>query len=62
MDSVTRFLEGELKLRVNREKSAGAPVGDRKFLGHRILLNGKLGISPKRLDRAVDKIRQITRT
>lgn len=61
MESVTRFLEGKLKLRVNREKSAVAPVGERKFLGHRLLLNGKLGISPKSVKRAKDKIRQITR-
>lgn len=61
MESVSRFLEEKLKLRVNREKSAVAPVGERKFLGHRILLNGKLGISPKSVARAKDKIRQITR-
>jgi RNA-directed DNA polymerase len=61
MESVTRFLEERLKLRVNREKSAVAPVGERKFLGHRLLLNGKLGISPKSVDRAKEKIRQITR-
>ena len=61
MDSVTRFLEGTLKLRVNRDKSAVAPVGERKFLGHRLLLNGKLGISPKSVKRAKEKIRQITR-
>jgi RNA-directed DNA polymerase len=61
MESVIRFLEGKLQLRVNREKSAVAPVGDRKFLGHRLLLNGKLGISPKSLNRAKEKIRQITR-
>jgi RNA-directed DNA polymerase len=61
MESVTRFLEGTLRLRVNRAKSAVAPVGERKFLGHRLLLNGKLGISPKSIDRAKEKIRQITR-
>ena len=61
MDSVTRFLEGKLKLRVNRDKSAVAPVGERKFLGHRLLLNGKLGISPKSVTRATEKIKQITR-
>jgi RNA-directed DNA polymerase len=61
MDSVTQFLEGKLKLRVNREKSAVAPVGERKFLGHRLLLNGKLGISPKSIHRAKERIRQITR-
>lgn len=61
MQSVVRFLEGKLRLRVNREKSAVAPVGERKFLGHRLLLNGKLGIAPKSLKRAKEKIRQITR-
>lgn len=61
MESVTRFLEGKLKLRVNRSKSAVAPVGERKFLGHRLLLNGKLGISPQSVDRAKDKVRKITR-
>jgi RNA-directed DNA polymerase len=61
MQSVVRFLEGKLKLRVNREKSAVAPVGERKFLGHRLLLNGKLGISPQSVQRAQEKIRQITR-
>ena len=61
MASVTRFLEEKLKLRVNREKSAVAAVGERKFLGHRLLLNGKLGIAPKSVKRAKEKIRQITR-
>jgi RNA-directed DNA polymerase len=60
MGSVVRFLEEKLRLRVNRDKSAVAPVGERKFLGHRLLLNGKLGISPKSLQRAKEKIRQIT--
>jgi len=61
MESVTWFLEKKLRLRVNRDKSAVAPVGERKFLGHRLLLNGKLGISPKSIQRAKEKIRQITR-
>lgn len=61
MESATQFLEQKLKLRVNREKSAVAPVGERKFLGHRLLLNGKLGISSKSVDRAKEKIRKITR-
>ena len=30
MESVTRFLEEKLKLRVNRDKRAVAPVGERK--------------------------------
>ena len=38
-----------------------AAVGERKFPGHRLLLNGKLGFSPKSVERAREKIRQITR-
>jgi RNA-directed DNA polymerase len=60
MESVTGFLEEKLKLRVNREKSAVAPVGERKFLGYRLLLNGKLGISPKSVKRAKERIKEIT--
>ena len=61
MESVVRFLQEKLRLRVNREKSAVAPVGKRKFLGHRLLLNGKLGIAPKSIQRAKEKVQRITR-
>lgn len=59
--SVTQFLEGVLRLRVNREKSAVAFIEERKFLGYRLLSGGRLGIAPKSLDRARERIRQITR-
>jgi RNA-directed DNA polymerase len=59
--SVTTFLEQKLKLRVNREKSAVAFVLERKFLGHRLLPGGKLGIAPQSLERARGRVRQITR-
>lgn len=59
--SVTLFLEGRLKLRVNRTKSAVASVAERKFLGHRLLTDGTLIIAPQSLDRARDRIRDITR-
>ena len=59
--SVTQYLEGELRLRVNREKSAVAHVEERKFLGYRLLRGGRLGLAPKSLERAQDRIRQITR-
>jgi RNA-directed DNA polymerase len=61
MASVSRFLEDVLHLRVNREKSAVAHVEERKFLGHRLLGGGKLGIAPASLERAKERIRQITR-
>ena len=55
MVSVVQFLEQNLRLRVNRKKSAVAPIQERKFLGYRLLLNGKMGIAPKSLERAKDK-------
>ncbi len=58
--SVTQFLEGVLRLRVNQEKSAVAPSEERKFLGHRLLRGGTLGIAPKSLERAKARIREIT--
>lgn len=61
LSSVTEFLEKKLRLRVNREKSAVAPVRERKFLGHRLLPGGGLGIAPQSLERARGRVRQITR-
>ena len=61
MASVTSFLERRLKLRVNRQKSAVAWVGERQFLGHRLGKDGNLGIGRKSLTRAKDKLRDITR-
>lgn len=59
--SITQFLETKLRLRVNREKSAAAHVSERKFLGHRLLPGGRLGMAPKSLDRAKQKVRELTR-
>lgn len=61
MASVTSFLETRLKLKVNRQKSAVAPVGERQFLGHRLGKGGKLGIGRKSLARARNRLRTITR-
>ena len=61
MASVAEFLEGRLHLRVNRDKSAVAPVGERKFLGHRLLRSGRLGIAPESLDRVKHRLRRITK-
>jgi RNA-directed DNA polymerase len=61
MASVTSFLEDRLRLKVNRQKSAVAPVGERQFLGHRLGKGGTLGIGRKSLARAKDRLREITR-
>jgi len=61
MQSITRFLETKLRLRVNQTKSAVAHLQERKFLGYRLLTGGRLGIAPASLKRVKDRIRQITR-
>jgi len=61
MASMIRFLEGKLKLRVNRDKSTVAHVQERKFLGYRLLAGGRLVIAPKSLQRVKRQIREITR-
>jgi RNA-directed DNA polymerase len=61
MASVTWFLENRLRLKVNRQKSAVAAVGERQFLGHRLSKRGTLSIGRKSLARAKDRLREITR-
>lgn len=60
MDSVTRYLEGRLKLKVNLDKSAVALVHQRKFLGYRLFGDGSLGIAPESLARLKSKLRHLT--
>ena len=57
--SVTRFLGKRLRLKVNTAKSAVASTPERSFLGYRLLSGGRLGIAPKSLKRAKDRIRGI---
>lgn len=59
--STTQFLEEKLRLRVNCQKSAAAPVVERKFLGYRLLGDGMLTVAPQSLDRMKDRVRAITR-
>jgi RNA-directed DNA polymerase len=62
-ESVTRWLERKLRLKINPLKSAVARSGQRKFLGQRIQLAGHkatLGIHPQSVRRAKARIRQIT--
>lgn len=49
MGSLTRFLEGKLRLRVNQAKRAVAHVQGRKFLGYRLRREGRFGYSPGQL-------------
>jgi len=60
MTSVSEFLEERLKLKVNRQKSAVGHVSERKFLGHRLLSGGDLGVAPQSQERLKDTLRELT--
>jgi len=59
MDGITQFLEEELDLPVNLEKSQVALVKDVEFLGFQIL-RGKIRISDKARKRFKNKVRELT--
>jgi len=63
MESVTRFIMQELKLKVNEAKSAVARPQERKFLGFSFTIGPEVKriIAPKALDRFKQRIREITR-
>lgn len=59
MQTVTRFIERQLKLVVNREKSKVAFSKGVKFLGMTIVA-GTIAISSKSMAKAMDKVRELT--
>lgn len=59
MEVTIRFLEEELGLRVNREKSRVAPIKDISFLGFQIL-RGKIRVSNQTRTRFKTKVRELT--
>src|SRR3990167_2346562 len=61
MESIKQFLGKRLRLKINEAKSAVAKVSERQFLGFRILLDGKIGLSPKSLVRVKQTIRRLTK-
>jgi group II intron reverse transcriptase/maturase len=63
MESITRFIEQRLKLRVNAAKSALAPATTRPFLGfvfYRRDGRVRIGVSRKAPKRAKQRLRQLT--
>ena len=59
MANITRFIEGKLKLVVNREKSKVAPTSKVKFLGMTIVA-ATIAISAVSLGRAMDRVKELT--
>ena len=63
MDSITRIIENELKLKVNKDKSAVVIVSKRKFLGFSFyFVKGvaKIRIHEKSIKRFKEKVKSIT--
>jgi group II intron reverse transcriptase/maturase len=62
MESVMSFVEGKLKLKVNKDKSAVARPWNRKLLGFSFLKDRKatIRLAPKTLERFKEKIRELT--
>lgn len=61
MVSLCRFIEEELKLKVNYEKSGVRRCDQVKFLGHTIEQNGKIRIADASIERLKLKIREVTK-
>ena len=61
-ENLTGFIEGKLKLKVNRAKSAVARPWERKLLGFSFIgKNAKRRIAPKALAKAKERIRELTK-
>lgn len=59
-ESITGFIEGKLKLKVNQSKSRICQGYELNFLGHSILPDGRLGLSPQSEARIKQKVKHIT--
>jgi group II intron reverse transcriptase/maturase len=59
MDSISRFIENKLKLKINREKSRVGRSREIQFLGMTII-EGTLAISAKSMKRALQKVKELT--
>ena len=61
LESVTHYIEGRLRLRINREKSRICKTYELNYLGHTILYDGNLGLSKASEQRFKFKVRNLTR-
>lgn len=61
MESLIKYIEGVLKLRVNRDKSGVRRCDEVKFLGHTVEANGKIRIADGSIVKFKQKIREVTK-
>jgi RNA-directed DNA polymerase len=57
--SVTEWIEKNLKVPVNREKSGSGPTGESALLGFRLEEDGTISIAPKSIQRLKSKVREL---
>lgn len=58
LESVTHWIEKNLKLTVNQDKSGSGRPWDRKFLGFRIKEDGEIGIGQQSLEKYKEQVRE----
>lgn len=61
MSSIRKFLEEKLRLKLNEKKSKVAKVEECKFLGYKLLNDGRLVLAKDSVKSFRDKVRQITK-
>ncbi len=61
MESLIKFIEGKLKLKVNRKKSGVRHCSEVTFLGYTLLPGGNLRVSNESIKRLKRKIREMTK-
>jgi RNA-directed DNA polymerase len=59
--SITKFIGGKLKLKVNQEKSGVRRCGQVKFLGYTMLPGGGIRIADKSIARFKKKVKEVTK-
>lgn len=61
LESVINWIEKNLKVPVNREKSKSGPTDESGLLGFRLYADGRVGVSPKAIARVKDRVRELWR-
>jgi RNA-directed DNA polymerase len=61
MASIKKFLEKKLRLKINEKKSKVAEAEECKYLGYRLLNDGKLIVALESVNRLKEKVRELTK-
>jgi RNA-directed DNA polymerase len=59
LESVIYWIEENLKVPVNRDKSGCGPTDQSSLLGFRLYTDGRIGVAPKAIERMKDRVREL---